>query len=160
MNQLDKTKKSIDLMFAAAVLINTAAAQFKTDNDIYKHKTKRLVNELYNESIRILNVKEATRNDIGSEQIAKEYSEKNNVEVDTEIALERFDDENELLVKLVSLYLKTVDYGRIVDIKIIIDQLLENKRVYTQVELLDKLKTAINDNCNFKINEEILKKYL
>ena len=160
MNQLDKTKKSIDLMFAAAVLINTAAAQFKTDNDIYKHKTKRLVNELYNESIRILNVKEATRNDIGSEQIAKEYSEKNNVEVDTEIALEKFDDENELLVKLVSLYLKTVDYGRIVDIKIIIDQLFENKRVYTEVELLDKLKTAINDNCNFKINEEILKKYL
>lgn len=160
MNELEKTKKNIDLMFAAAVLINTAAAQFKTDNNIYKHKTKRLVNELYNESIRILSIKEATRRDIGDDNIAKQYSEKNNIEVDTEIALEKFDDENELLVKLVSLYLKTIDYGKIIDIKIIIDQLFENKRVYTQVELLDKIKTALNDHCNYQFNQENLQKYL
>lgn len=160
MTQLDKTKKSIDLMFAAAVLINTAASQFKTDNNIYKHKTKRLINELYNEVVKILEIKEATRKDIGSEEKAKEYSEKHNVEVDTEVSLEKFDDENELLVKLVALYLKNNDYGKIVDIKIVIDQLFEDKKVYTQVELLDKLKTALSDYCNYEINEENLKKYL
>ena len=160
MSELEKTKKSIDLMFAAAVLINTAAAHFKTNNNIYKHKTKRLINELYSEVVRILSIKEATRKDIGSEKIAKEYAEKHNVEIDTEISLEKFDDENELLVKLVALYLKNNDYGKIVDIKIVIDQLFEDKKVYTQVELLDKLKTVLSDHCNYTINEENLKKYL
>jgi hypothetical protein len=160
MNQFEKTKKSIDLMFAAAVLINTAAAHFKTDNNLYKHKTKRLINELYNESVRLLKEKNLIREALSSEENAKQHSLKYNIEVDPESAVENFEDNNDLLVKLIAIYIKAADYSKVIDTMIIANQLLENKKVYTEVELLNKLKTAVNDHCNYKINEENLKKYL
>ena len=68
-------------MFAAAVLINTAALHFKTDNNLYKHKTKRLINELYNESVRLLKEKDLIKETLSSEEKAKEHSLKYNIEV-------------------------------------------------------------------------------
>ena len=160
MNQFEKTKKSIDLMFAAAVLINTAALHFKTDNNLYKHKTKRLINELYNESVRLLKEKELIKETLASVENAKEHGLKYNIEVDTELAVENFEDNNDLLVKLIAIYIKASDYSKVIDTMVVANQLLENKKVYTEVELLDKLKTAVNDHCNYQINEENLKKYL
>lgn len=160
MNQLEKTKKSIDLMFAAAVLINTAALHFKTDNNLYKHKTKRLINELYNESVRLLKEKDLIKETLSSEEKAREHSLKYNIEVDTESAVENFEDNNDLLVKLIAVYIKASDYSKVIDSLVIVNQLLEDKKVYTEIEVLDKLKTAINDHCNYQINEENLKKYL
>lgn len=148
------------ILFAARVLISRASAFFKQDNNIYKHKTKRLINELYDESLRILREKQATQKELVSEQNLKNYENQHNKTLESDYVLEMFEDEIDLIVKLISLYLKTADQGKIVDTKIIIDEMFNNKKVYTETELLDKLKTAINDNCNFEINEENLKKYL
>ena len=71
-----------------------------------------------------------------------------------------FEDEIDLIVKLVSLYLKTVDHGKIVDTKMIIDEMFNNKKVYTEIELLDKLKTVANYYSNYEIDEENLKKFI
>lgn len=160
MTSLDTTKKNINLMFAAGVLISRASAFFKQDNNIYKHKTKRLINELYDESLRILREKQATQKELVSEQNLKNYENQHNKVLESDYVLEMFEDEIDLIVKLVSLYLKTVDHGKIVDTKIIIDEMFNDKKVYTETELLDKLKTVANYYSNFEISENNLKKFI
>jgi mevalonate kinase len=107
-----------------------------------------------------LKEKDLIKKTLASEENAKQHGLKYNIEVDTELAVENFEDNNDLLVKLIAIYIKASDYSKVIDTMVIANQLLENKKVYTEVEVLDKIKTAVNDHCNYQINEENLTKYL
>lgn len=154
------TKKAYELLLASAVLTNVAAEAFKKDDNIYKHKNKRLLNELVNNNLYLLKQRELVEQEIGSQRVAEMYSKINGIEIDSELALENHITSQRVLINLIYLYIALKDTSDLYMLDTLIDNITQHKKVYTEIELLDKLKTAANYYSNFEISENNLKKFI
>ena len=151
-----KQEKGIALALIAYLLLEQAGSVLKEDGKYYKGKTKMLLNNLLQDSNGIfLNIKNLRRLILSKETIQK-VEKQLNQEIEQEVMEEELDTSKRIFVNLASLYImKGVD--KMYDLERITSNLLENKRVFTQDEVVDVLK-KYNKQINpvLKLEDEYL----
>jgi hypothetical protein len=88
------------------------------------------------------------------------YSKINGIEIDSELALENHVTSQRVLINLIYLYIALKDTSDLYMLDTLIDNITQDKKVYTEVELFDKLKTVATYYSNYEIDEENLKKFI
>ena len=156
MTKEEKQEKGIALALIAYLLLEQAGSVLKEDGKYYKGKTKMLLNNLLQDSNGIfLNIKNLRRLILSKETIQK-VEKQLNQEIEQEVMEEELDTSKRIFVNLASLYImKGVD--KMYDLERITSNLLENKRVFTQDEVVDVLK-KYNKQINpvLKLEDEYL----
>ena len=156
MSKEQKQEKGIALALIAYLLLEQAGSVLKEDGKYYKGKTKMLLNNLLQDSNGIfLNIKNLRRLILSKETIQK-VEKQLNQEIEQEVMEEELDTSKRIFVNLASLYImKGVD--KMYDLERITSNLLENKRVFTQDEVVDVLK-KYNKQINpvLKLEDEYL----
>ena len=156
MTKEEKQEKGIALALIAYLLLEQAGSVLKEDGKYYKGKTKMLLNNLLQDSNGIfLNIKNLRRLILSKETIRK-VEQQLNQEIEQEVMEEELDTSKRIFVNLASLYImKGVD--KMYDLERITSNLLENKRVFTQDEVVDVLK-KYNKQINpvLKLEDEYL----
>lgn len=140
MTEDTKKEKGIALSLIAYLLLEQAGSVLKEDGKYYKGKTKKLLNNLLEDSMSIfLNIKNLRRLMLPEETL-KKVEKEFNLEIDEEIMEEELDTSKKIFINLASLYI-TANDGKIYDLERITSNLVQNKKVFTQDEMLDVLKT-------------------
>ncbi len=159
--ELDKTGKAMGLCMIASALLEEAGKHLKEDNSVYKQRNKHLINSFLNANISIIEARKLIANLITSPKVLEESSQILGYELEADIVQENYNDEQNLLSNLVSLYINIRSETELKDLLLITDNLRQDKRVYTKEDLLWKIECAVKDFCNMsQINTELLKKYL
>lgn len=156
MTEDQKKEKGIALALIAYLLLEQAGSVLKEDGKYYKGKTKKLLNNLLQDSMSIfLNIKNLRRLMLPKETL-KKVEKEFNLEVDEEIMGEELDTSKKIFINLASLYI-TANNGRIYDLERITSNLVQKKKVFTEDEVLDVLK-KYNKQFNpiLQLNDEFL----
>ena len=156
MTEDTKKEKGIALSLIAYLLLEQAGSVLKEDGKYYKGKTKMLLNNLLQDSSGIfLNIKNLRRLILSKETIQK-VEKQLNQEIEQEVMEEELDTSKRIFVNLASLYIMG-GADKMYDLERITSNLLENKRVFTQDEVVDFLK-KYNKQINpvLKLEDEYL----
>lgn len=156
MTEDQKKEKGIALALIAYLLLEQAGSVLKEDGKYYKGKTKKLLNNLLQDSMSIfLNIKNLRRLMLPKETL-KKVEKEFNLEVNEEIMEEELDTSKKIFINLASLYI-TANNGRIYDLERITSNLVQKKKVFTEDEVLDVLK-KYNKQFNpiLQLNDEFL----
>ena len=138
--ELDKFGKGVGLLIAACTFIEIGGDIVKENHKFYKKKNKQLLNNLINSNLDLIEQRELLFNLLSSEKVLQESSKILNYELDKESIEDLYTTEQKLLSNFIYLYLNLKSDTELIDTFIITEELRKGKKVYTQVELNDKLK--------------------
>lgn len=154
-----KQEKGIALALIAYLLLEQAGTVLKSDGKYYKGKTKLLLNNLLqNSSSVFLNIKNLKNLILPTQVLNKVKLEHG--EVEQEVMHEELNASKRIFINLAALYI-TANDGKIYDLERITNNLIQNKKVFTEEEVLDVLKNYINQTTPLlKLDENYLKTFV
>lgn len=154
-----KQEKGIALALIAYLLLEQAGTVLKSDGKYYKGKTKLLLNNLLqNSSSVFLNIKNLKNLILPTQVLNKVKLEHG--EVEQEVMHEELNASKRIFINLAALYI-TANDGKIYDLERITNNLIQNKKVFTEEEVLDVLKSYINQTTPLlKLDENYLKTFV
>ena len=143
----------------AYLLLEQAGTVLKSDGKYYKGKTKLLLNNLLqNSSSVFLNIKNLKNLILPTQVLNKVKLEHG--EVEQEVMHEELNASKRIFINLAALYI-TANDGKIYDLERITNNLIQNKKVFTEEEVLDVLKNYINQTTPLlKLDENYLKTFV
>lgn len=159
MKEEKKQEKGIALALIAYLLLEQAGTVLKSDGKYYKGKTKLLLNNLLqNSSSVFLNIKNLKNLILPTQVLNKVKLEHGKVE--QEVMHEELNASKRIFINLAALYI-TANDGKIYDLERITNNLIQNKKVFTEEEVLDVLKNYINQTTPLlKLDENYLKTFV
>lgn len=159
MKEERKQEKGIALALIAYLLLEQAGTVLKSDGKYYKGKTKLLLNNLLqNSSSVFLNIKNLKNLILPTQVLNKVKLEHG--EVEQEVMHEELNASKRIFINLAALYI-TANDGKIYDLERITNNLIQNKKVFTEEEVLDVLKNYINQTTPLlKLDENYLKTFV
>lgn len=159
MKEERKQEKGIALALIAYLLLEQAGTVLKSDGKYYKGKTKLLLNNLLqNSSSVFLNIKNLKNLILPTQVLNKVKLEHG--EVEQEVMHEELNASKRIFINLAALYI-TANDGKIYDLERITNNLIQNKKVFTEEEVLDVLKNYINQTTPLlKLHENYLKTFV
>lgn len=148
----EDTVKAIGLSFIASFLLDKAGKVLKEDSYFYKQSTKRLVNQLVESNIPVLNV--ARKVTDGTHSALKDLDEE-----DIENTKLELDEEINLLNLFCEIYFRS-SVTRVVDMQIMLTNIAHGKHLFTEDEVFSILRKFASETTVVQYNDETLKQYL
>lgn len=159
--ELDSTGKGLGLCMIASAFLEQAGRILKADNTVYKQRNKFLIDNFLRANLPIIEARELIANLIVSKKVLEESSAVMGYELDPEVVLENYTSEQTLLSNMIYLYLCIRSDEEMANLLLVTENLRQDKRVYTQEDVLWKIECAVKDFCNMTdINTSLLTKYL
>jgi hypothetical protein len=159
--ELDSVGKGMGLAMAASIFLEKAGSILKKDKLVYKHKVKQLLNNLLQENLSLIKGRELLYNLISSKETLDDSAKILGYTPEKDVVEDAFHTEQDLMAKMVNIYLNITSDEELYNAWVVVNELFEKRRVYTQGDLLHKLEVAIKDFANLtEINKEHLNKYL
>ena len=137
---LDRKGKGIGLLLSALSFIEIGGKILKEDTKFYRKKNKQLLNTLIESNSELIKERDLLFNLIQSDMVIEESSKILDYELDKEGIVDLYTTEQKLLSNFIFLYLSLKSDTDLIDTFIITEELRKGNKVYTQVELDDKLK--------------------
>ena len=161
MTENRKIEKGLSLSLVAYLLLEQASTVLREDGKYYRAKTKILLNSLIQNILPvILNIKNLRRLILPKEtlkKIEKEYK----LEIESDIIDDELNSCKNIFVNLASMYIMA-DTSKIYELEKITTNLVENKKLYTQEDVLymiNRYNRQINPALKFE-DEYLVKNFI
>lgn len=159
--ELDRIGKGMGLAMAASIFLEKAGSILKEDKLVYKQKVKLLLNNLLKENLSLIQGRELLYNLISTKETLDDSAKVLGYTPEKDVVEDAFHTEQDLMAKMVNIYLNISTDEELYNSWVVINELFEKRRVYTQGDLLHKIEVAIKDFCNMsEINKDLLTKYI